>query len=178
MKKNYYKRQDYKFLPMDRLREISIKKQKQLSYSSNAIFIVCALTLGICGILGWATLYTSLTLGFTFMTPTYLLSIFFAVLIMFFSGGIRAESRKLTKICMALFALLAVCGLVLALSLENDGEIIGGIVFILVGIFGIVTCNSALSCFDDIDELRTLDGFPRFIELVITKDDLEKSIKK
>ena len=178
MKKLNFKRQDYKFLPMDRLREICIKKQKHISYSSYFIIIVCVITLIFCGILGWATLYTSLTLGFTFMTPTYFLSIVFSLLILFFSGGIRAESRVLTKASIVLFLLMMLCGFVMIVGFSNTGEIIGGLAFLLIGITGILICFHALSCFKDMDELRKLDGFPRFMELRITKDDFEKRVKK
>lgn len=178
MGRNTYKRQDYKFLPMDKLREICLHKQKVISVSSKIIFYACALTLIIGGVLGWVTIFTSLTMGFKFMTPVYVLGCLFAILLLIFSGGIRAESRKLTKICIFLFSLLIVSGFLLFFAFENSNEIISGIVFIFVGISGIFICKNALSCFDDMDALRPLEGFPRFIKYTISDSDLEDPSKK
>lgn len=178
MGRNTYKRQDYKFLPMDKLREICIYKQKVISLSSKIIFYACALTIAMGGILGWVTVFTSLTMGFKYMTPVYVLGCLFAILLLFFSGGIRAESRKLTKICIILFALLILSGFLLLFAFENSNEIISGLIFIVVGILGILICKNALSCFDDMDALRPLEGFPRFIKYTISDSDLEDPSKK
>ena len=173
MKIRYYKRNEYKFLPMDILREICIYKQKQISYSSYFLVTASVLIFAFCGILGWVTFYTSVYGGMQYMTPSYILAIVFSVLFIIFGSGIRAESRFFTTVCLILFGLLILVGFYVLIFFSNKGEMISSLCFIIIGIIGMLYYSTMFSCFEDMDELRKLDGYPRFMELSISKDDFE-----
>ena len=177
MKISDYKRQDYKILPMDVLREICIYKQKQISYCSYALVILSAITLTFCGILGWATIFTSLYGSAKFMTPAYFFAIVYAIAFLFFGSGVKAESKFCTKTCIVFFVLLFLTGLYILFVHSNLGETLTSFAFMIVSVLGLFFYLKLPSCFSDMDELRKLDGFPRFIEYAISKVDFEKRVK-
>ena len=178
MRINIYKRNEYKFLPEEILREIYLKKKKDISILSSIIIVIPLIVLILCGFIGWTNIFITLYAGINLADTIYFFTVIFCLLFIVIGSIIKTESKIAIKICFILFCLLSVFGGIATIFTQDSDQSIIYIFYIIFAIVGILILYKLSCFFKDMDELRKIDGYPRFLSYKIEDSDLETKRKK